>query len=81
MGAVRMYIDKFGAEVLIDETHPLAIAQMATAVAPSAARLEQPAPELKPEVEPDPDGDSDASPPDADPEASAPATRLPKRRR
>jgi hypothetical protein len=27
MAAVRMYIEKFGREVLIDEDHPLAVAQ------------------------------------------------------
>lgn len=27
MAAVRMYIDKFGGEVLINEDHPLAVAQ------------------------------------------------------
>ena len=31
MAAVRMYIDKFQKEVLIDEDHPLAIAQRAKA--------------------------------------------------
>lgn len=36
MAAVRMYVDKFGAEVLIDEDHPLAVAQRAKGEAPSS---------------------------------------------
>lgn len=39
MPAVRMYIDKFKGEVLIDDDHPLAVAQRAKpkAEAPKAA--------------------------------------------
>lgn len=29
MTAIRMYIEKFGREVLIDKDHPLAVAQLA----------------------------------------------------
>lgn len=35
MATVTMHIDKFGKEVLIDETHPLAIAQRAKDAKPS----------------------------------------------
>jgi hypothetical protein len=35
MAAVTMHIDKFGKEVLIDENHPLAIAQRAKDAKPS----------------------------------------------
>jgi hypothetical protein len=36
MPVVKLYIDKFNGEVLIDENHPLAIAQRAKDSAPKA---------------------------------------------
>jgi hypothetical protein len=47
MAAVRMYIDKFACEVLIDEDHPLAVAQKQKPVAEVEPELP---PELKPIV-------------------------------
>ena len=41
---IRTYIEKFGREVLIDEDHPLAVAQRAQAQQKSAAAVPKPSP-------------------------------------
>lgn len=49
MPVVRMYIEKFGSEVLIDDEHPLAVAQRALDAERAAVQqmLEAPAPKKR----------------------------------